>query len=492
MQRRNNRWARPNGRALAWLWQEAITGPRTPPSDAGPVRRRARASFGSPRLAGASMVTMDQAALDLAAPESRRAYRLGIANGILFALGAAFVDPATVLPTFVSQLTDSDIAVGLISAIGNGGWFLPQLFVASYLHPRPHKRPLYVFAALLRGFGWVLTIPVVYFLAKRYPLPALVGFFLGYSISSFGGGLSGPAFLDIVAKTVPSRRLGRFFGHRQFWGGLAAIAAGILVRSILGAQALPFPVGYCLLFCLALVSFAPGWALFAMVREPPGDVGRAEPFLVFMRNAPRVVREHREFRLLLLNRVLVGAAAIALPFYIVYCRRVLGVPESAVGTYLSIEMAGSVVAIPLWAHLNDHRGPRTLLVAVSALAVVVPAAALGASMLPLPAGLARVAFGLVFFGLAAAGSGGFIGATNHLLSIAPERTRTLYIGIQNTLFAVTTFLPLLGGLLVQLTSYQALFGLAGALAAAGTLVLVRTSPAEPSQAAAGLYDKANI
>ncbi|UCC68387.1 MAG: MFS transporter [Armatimonadota bacterium] len=415
---------------------------------------------------------MPQTDRDSTPQHARVAYRRGIANGILFATGMAFIDPITVLPTFVSRLTDSEVAVGLISGLGMSGWFLPQLFAANYLQSRPYKRPLYIFAAFLRGVGLLLIIPLIYFLARGNPAAALVAFFLGYALYSFSGGLSGPAFLDIVAKTIPSGRLGAFFGHRQFWGGLGAIGCGILVRFILSADALIFPTGYCLLFGLALASFVPGWTAFATIPEPRGKVEEAQPLIPFLRSAPTVIREHREFRLLLASRLLTGCAGIALPFYIIYCRQVVGVPEAAVGIYLSIQMAGSVALIPLWAFLNDRRGPRTLLVAVAALTLAVPSVALLAAFFPDALGFGRVVFGAVFFPLAAIAGGGFMGYTNYLFRIAPEQRRPLYIGVQNTLFALTAFLPLLGGLVVGLTSFRFLFLVAAAMGALGLIATI--------------------
>ena len=406
----------------------------------------------------------------------RRAYRLGIVNGVLFATGVAFIDPVTVLPTFVSRLTDSDVAVGLVSAIGTGGWFLPQLLTASYLQARPYKRPLYVRAAFVRGVALLLATVSVLLLGARSAAGALAAFFLCYGLYSLGGGLSGVAFLDIVAKTVPGRRLGAFFGHRQFWGGLASVGCGLLVGAILGAEWLPFPYDYALLFALALANLAPGWAAFAAIREPAGQVGEPQRLAAYLRGAPGVVRGHREFRRLLLSRMMLGASGVALPFYILYCRRLLGVPEAAVGIYLSVQMAGSMAAVPLWAHLNDRRGPRTLVRSVAVLSVIVPAGALVVALAPITAALGRIALGAVFFLLAAATAGSFMGYTNYLLAIAPEERRPTYIGIMNTLFAVTTFLPLLGGVLLNLTSFAALFGVAAALAAVGAGMALRLPP----------------
>jgi hypothetical protein len=408
-----------------------------------------------------------------------RAYWLGVFNGVVFTIGVAFVDPATVLPAFVSRLTDSGVAVGLVSAIGTGGWYLPQLLAARYAQPRPYKRPLYLLAVYLRGSGWVIAIPSVYLLARTHPMLALVCFFLGYSMFALGGGLGGIAFLDIVAKTVSPGQLGSFFGNRQFWGAVGGIAVGFLVKRILDSEALSFPSDYSLLMILALVSFMPGWLAFAVIREPPGEPGEAQPFLSFMKAAPRLLHHHRDLRLLVAGRLLTGASAVALPFYIVYCRRVLEMPESVVGTYLSVQMAGSVLAVPLWAQINDRRGPRALLIVIAALSLAIPALALLGAWLPHTHLLSRLIFGAVFFGLLAATAGGFMASINYLLAIAPEPQRPLYIGVLNTSFALTAFLPMLGGMLVRAQLFEVLFAAGALLGAAGLVVtakLARPSP----------------
>jgi MFS family permease len=403
-----------------------------------------------------------------------RTYRLGIANGIFFALGAAFVDPTTVLPSLVSRLTTSEVLIGGVSTIGMTGWFLPQLLAANYLQARPYKKPLYIFAAVFRFLGLFAVIPVLYFLAPHQPTIALLAFFTAYTCYALAGGTSGPALLDIVAKTIPPIKHGAFFGHRQFWGGLGAIGCGLLVRGILGSDRLDFPNDYVLLFACGLVFLTPGWIAFASVREPPGRVtDDPKPLLPFLFSAPAAVREHREFRLLLTSRLLNGAVGIALPFYVIYARRVLDIPESTIGTYVSLQMAGSVALVPLWAFLNDRRGPRALLIAVAALYLGAVSLAFVTSLLPQFLGFGRLALMGVFFSLAAIAAGGFMGYTNYLFAIAPEEQRTLYIGLQNTLFAVTSLLPLLGGVIVAATSFSVLFGLAAAFGLAGVAAATR-------------------
>jgi len=409
---------------------------------------------------------------------ARQAYRLGIANGVLFSIGLGFVDPATVLPAFMNRLGQSELVVGLVTAIATGGWFLPQIIGASHVSSRPYKRPAYIQAALLRFFSGSALILVTYLLVPRKTELTLLLFLAFFALDAFSGGLSGPAFLDIVAKTVAPTRLGGFFAHRIFWGSLGAIGSGMVVRAILGPGWPAFPSDYALLFGLALAFYVPCWLAFLAIKEPPSEVTDPQPLLAFLRAAPALVTENREYRLLVMSRWLLGAVGIAFPFYTIFGQRALALPESVVGTYLALQMCGAMAATPLWALLNDRRGPRALVLGAAAATFVYSALAFSASLAPHSGWFGPAALGLVFFLLAAAGSAAFVGCTSYLFTIAPEARRPLYIGVQNTLFAITTFLPLLGGLVLRFGSFQLLFALATAFGAAGVATAIKL-PAQP-------------
>ena len=63
----------------------------------------------------------------------RRNFICFVLDYVFFGVGMAFVSHTTVLPSFVSQLTDSPPVIGLSSTIMTGAWLLPQLIAASYL-----------------------------------------------------------------------------------------------------------------------------------------------------------------------------------------------------------------------------------------------------------------------------------------------------------------------------------------------------------------------
>ena len=47
----------------------------------------------------------------------------------------------TILPVFAATLTDSPFLIGLIPAIVNAGWFLPQLFMSGHISNMPRVLP---------------------------------------------------------------------------------------------------------------------------------------------------------------------------------------------------------------------------------------------------------------------------------------------------------------------------------------------------------------
>ena len=72
--------------------------------------------------------------------------------------------------------------------------------------------------------------------------------------------------MEVVGRTVPRGRLGAFWAQRLFWGGIATVLAGLLVRRLLhGGTDAP---RFALLFGLATVLVTTGYGLFSAVREP--------------------------------------------------------------------------------------------------------------------------------------------------------------------------------------------------------------------------------
>ncbi|HEU5099284.1 MAG TPA: hypothetical protein VFU22_09710, partial [Roseiflexaceae bacterium] len=174
-------------------------------------------------------------ALALPPADIRRNYRLGVINGVLFALGDSLSSAGLVLALLVRQLGGSLALVGLLPALQIGGFLLPQLLVGGRLQAMPYKLPLYRRAAVARLSAFGAMLLAIFAAGNLPPNTSLWLIILGYCIFNFGGGTSTLAFQDVVAKVIPPRRRGSFFGTRQLFGGLLTFAlVGPLVRWLLG------------------------------------------------------------------------------------------------------------------------------------------------------------------------------------------------------------------------------------------------------------------
>jgi MFS family permease len=402
--------------------------------------------------------------------ESQRSFKLGVANGVVYSAADAFFESNTIIPVFVSRLTGSNVLIGLSSSIANLGWFLPQVFTSHLLQSRPFRKPFYTYAAYARVGTLASLGLLIHFLGRSHPSLLLGLFFLLFTAYALGGGFAGVSFMDVVGKTIPPERRGTFWGYRLFGGGILAVLAGIAVKFTLGS--FQFPESYALLFGVGSLFVLIAVVTFIFVREPPSEIPtRLLSFPEHLRLGTRIFREDHAFRHLLYFRLSLGLWAMSQPFYVIYARRILGVPESTAGIFLSIQIAGSVLTNLFWGRISRTRGDRFLLETIAALAILVPAIVLGGS-LATPV-IRDLLLYPAFFFVGATLCGLAIGYTNLLLEIAPEATRPQYVGFMNALITPVAFLPALGGVVVSHFNFPTLFATAIAAGALASLAAAR-------------------
>src|SRR6266508_3349719 len=72
----------------------------------------------------------------------------------MFMMAIGLLGPTTLVPLFVSKLTDNPLAIGMLSAAFQLGWF-PQLFAAGYVERSARKLPAVI------GYTIVERIPAL-------------------------------------------------------------------------------------------------------------------------------------------------------------------------------------------------------------------------------------------------------------------------------------------------------------------------------------------
>ena len=411
-------------------------------------------------------------AAPLTPPQVRRNFVLGVLNGTLLRVLDTAASPSLVLPWFVSHLGGSAVAVGLLVPIANGGWFLPQLLMARFVHPLRHKLPLYRAASTVRVLVWVLMVAIIALVGSRNSTFTLWSFLLLYAVFCFGSGVSGLPWLDVIARAIPGHQRGRFFGWREFTGGILAIGASILVQVALNESTGPrFPYNYALLFTFAGAAGAAAYYLFGRITEPTESDLAGVPATVS--GAPlhwTAPLSNRSFRLFLWTRMAIMAATVALPFYGLYAKQRLGAPDEMAGTYSGALTAALVVSTLLWGRLSDRKGNLLVLRVVSVGFLLL-------ALLPLLLGprVSYLAYTVVFVLLGAVYSGSDIALLAMGLELAPPEQRSAYLGLLNTALGVVSILLILGGWIVAQWGLEAVFVVSAAMAAIA-IVTVRGLP----------------
>ncbi len=403
-------------------------------------------------------------ATDIMLPERevRRSFVLGILNGTAFGFAEALIDPPVVLTWFISQLTSSNLLIGLVAPLGNAGWFLPQIFVSTRIQRMPRTMPAYVASAVVRTVAWLLVAAAVWMVDD--PTLLLISFFALYSIARVSSGLGGLSFFDVIAKTVPARRRGSFFAWRQLVGGVLGLGGGWIVKTILNSPALPFPDGHAFLFLIYCVGMALGMLAFALVREPPGVVS-AGPVTMDdqLRRSRRLVQADPVYRRYMAARVALGLTSVALPFYGVYAKNVLGASGGMAGIYVAARIGAMLMFNLSWGRLSDRRGNQLVMRLLSLGSGATALLALGLVGLiglvqPQGSWLPYVALPIFFLDGAVRPAQMMVGS-NFLLELAPEGERSLYLGLSNTLLGVVILISGLSGLVVDAFGFAGVFAL---------------------------------
>ncbi len=389
---------------------------------------------------------------------ARRNYTLGVINGALFGLADNLASPYLVLSPFVDALGGSHVLVGLLPAIYNGGWFFPQLFISHRLQQMPLKKPAYDLGALARIICWFLLTVSTFLVPREFPQLLLAIFFLFYVLFSFAAGFTGASFMDIVAKVIPPNRRGTFFGRRDLGSALTAIIAGVAIQRLLDpASGILFPYNFGLLFVISGIGVVLALGSFHFVVEPAEFTqGPSVTFREQLAAARCILVRNHQFRRYLLTRGIIAVADIATPFYAIYAMDSLKAPLDIVGTYIAFSTLSSLVTNPLLSRISDHRGHRVVLLLAAMGMVAMPLIALVFGWLP-PGPNLGLPFGLIFVFSGITRTAGNIAFPSLLLEIAPAQERPLYIGFTNTMLGVASFLPTVGGVLLDTAGYRAMF-----------------------------------
>ncbi|TLM97741.1 MFS transporter, partial [bacterium] len=161
-------------------------------------------------------------------------------DGGFFGLAIGFVSFTTMLPLFVSTMTDSAILVGLVPAVHNIGWLLPQLFTSKTVARLPVLKPFVMINTINERIPIFFIAIVAWFVPAIGPTIALILTFFFLIWQGLGAGLTANAWQNMIGKVIPPDSLATFFGAQSaianLLSSLGAIFAGMLLDRFTGSR----------------------------------------------------------------------------------------------------------------------------------------------------------------------------------------------------------------------------------------------------------------
>ncbi len=374
---------------------------------------------------------------------------VNILDGGFFGFALGFASFSTVIPLFVSTMTDSAILIGLIPAIHSVGWQLPQLLLANKVAQQRQFKPMVLLNTIherVPFLGLAIIAGLIPVIGKEVALPLT---FLMLIWQGLGGGITANAWQTMIGKIIPANNRGMFFGAQSSALSLLASVGAVIAGFILAKY--KNSTGFSLCFFLASINLVISFIAIALTREPVNaPVETSLNPTNFLAGVGKILKKDKNFRWYLIARMLCQLSVMGFAFYTVYAVRYHGVSEVGVGWMTSVLLGTQIIVNPLLGWLGDRWGHHGL-IEIGFIAATL--STLTAWWAPAPgwfyltftlAGIANVAIWTIGMAI--------------LLEFGNETERPTYIGMANTLVAPVTILaPFLGGWLADMAGYQAAF-----------------------------------
>jgi MFS family permease len=379
----------------------------------------------------------------------RHNFIVSVLDGAFFGFALGLASSVTVLPLFVSTLTDSTVLIGLIASIQTIGWQLPQLLTAVRVARLRRYKPMVVLTSFHERWPYFGLALVAWLLPT---LGTQVALFLAFGLliwQALGGGFTATAWQSMTGKIVPPNRRGTFWGVQaagvNLMSSLGAVIAGTLLAS------LPSPTDFALCFLIAGALMLVSWGWLSLTREPESD---PDDMLASSRlawsNMSAILRRDASFRWFLAARILAQLAWTAISFYTIYAVRAFNMDEQTAGLLAGVMTIAHMGASPLLGWIGDQWGHRIVFMMGG---LMIAASALLAMLAP------ELGWFFVVFGLAGCFNAVMWTTTMALtVEFGTPGERPLYIGLSNTLVGPAALLgPLVGGWLADTLGFQATF-----------------------------------
>ncbi len=378
----------------------------------------------------------------------KRNFFANMMDACFWFFGDSFAAAYTIMPVFISTLTDSPILIGLIPALDGAGWFLPQLFLARTLEGKNRRMPIVRFLGLFDRIPFFFLALGAFFIPQLDKNIALILIIVIYAIKTFSGGLVALPWQELIATVIPVSHRGRYWGYSLILGKLmglgGAAISGILLISI------TYPYNYATMFLIGFCAVSISYIFLNMNIEPEIPRQNSKETIKLLSRIKDVLSKDKNFLIYLFNRGFIFLAGMALAFITVYAINTYNLPIAQSATFTAIMLVSEIIGFGIWGNLGDRSGYKRVIEISNFILILGILSLLFVNTL--------WALYLVFALMSFAHSGEYIADQNFAMEFGTEENRPTYIGMSKTLTGPFFLLaPIIGGSLVQFLGYKSMF-----------------------------------
>lgn len=398
-----------------------------------------------------------------ASKDTKKAMELNTVEGA-FAVAADNL-AAPYLGLFALALGATPSQIGMLTAFPNLIGNILQVPAGLWSERMKDQRLLPIVGGYLARATWALLALVPFLFPPEHRVGVVI---LLATFRIVAANIGVPAWTALQANLIPKSIRGKYYANRNIVVNAAALLATFLANFLLRLE---FPTSYLIIFGIATVLGLLATFIFSKIdfnQEPPKKTNSSA---LSMREKLKVFRgeasHQKDFRNYLISSMIWNlGVTLASSLFVVHFVDNMGGSAGSWAIFTGINLATHILVQRYWGSLADIFGQKSVMIVSGIGVVLLPVLWWSATHIWFPL--------IIYFVNGIAWGGYNLASFNLLLEVTPDDSRTVYVGMYNTLMGVATAAgPLLGGFAAEVIGLRPVFLASAAVRGLGLYVFYR-------------------
>ncbi len=389
-------------------------------------------------------------------------------SGLLGAFGEGFAVYLVVVTAYVSLLDDRLTMIGALPALGVGLWQLGFLLGSRTVSRRSRRLP-WAFASHVIRAAMMALIAYIAFQENVVAADRLRSFLLAYSAFSLASGFSSAASSLLTRAALDPADRQFTFSIRSIGGATLVILSGITAARLLGDTAITTERGFAHLFVASAAALSAAAFFVLGIREVGGTMPRAKSSTG---GTPAHARSIRAFWRFVTFRAILGLAAAADVFIVIFALRQLEMDLAYLGYCIAAIGASAATVLVLWRMFDQRVFPKAMLQLGAVCKTIPPLIIISIPYVQASSTYSERGYDastlhwliVVAFGFVGAATAAVVVGSYALISSLSSAKANAFTELSNIIMGLVTVSGVAAGWIASQWGFDRLFGLALAVA----------------------------